>query len=99
MLYSDGDIVISDSIENDIIELLELCSKYSIREELITHYHNRDEPISEPFLSMKQTVYRYLELDEIEYVETRELYTIIGKKNESKEEQGYTPTKLLIISS
>lgn len=98
MLYSDREIVISDSIDGDVEELYNFMTKYSIRLALLTQYYNEwDEPISEPFVSIKPTVYRKSTLPEITYIDSRELLEIVGRKNESKEEKGYPATKLLLV--
>lgn len=97
MLYSDKDIVISDSITDDIQELVDFMDKYDIPQSLYTQYYNVDEPISEPFVSIKPTIYRDDILLDVTYITQRELLYIVGKKNESKEKQGYPRTKLLTL--
>jgi len=98
MLYCDRDIVISDSIDGDVEELYDFMLKYDIRLSLFTqHYNDLEEPISEPFVSIKPTIHRRATLPNIVYVDSRELLAIVGKKNESKEEQGYPRTKLLLV--
>lgn len=100
MLYSDRNIVISDSIDGDLEELYDFMNKYSINLNLLTLFLNSyDEPISEPFISIKPTRYRSSNLIEVTYVSTREILELVGKKNESKEEQGYPRTKLLLIQN
>jgi hypothetical protein len=93
MLYSDKNIVISDSFE-DKKELLEFMESKGINSRYYTEYIN-----GEPFINIKPTVFRYSELEELEYVSTQELLAIVGKKNEKKEEQGYPRTKLLLIQT
>lgn len=98
MLYSDRDIVISDSIDGDLEELYDFMTKYSIRLGLLTQYYNElDEAISEPFISIKPTIYRKSTLVEVTYVTSRELLEIVGRKNESKEEERYSGRKLLLV--
>ena len=97
MLYSDRIIVISDSIEDDVEELIEFMNNYSISHSLFTQYYNGGCPISEPFVLLKPTVYRGIELEPITYITQRELLEIVGRKNESKEEQGKSATKLLLV--
>lgn len=98
MLYSDREIVISDSLDGDMEELYDFMNKYSIRLALLTQYYNEwDEPISEPFVSIKPTIYRKTELPEVTYITSRELLEIVGRKNESKEAKGYPATKLLLV--
>jgi hypothetical protein len=98
MLYCDREIVISDSIDSDVEELYDFMMKYEIRLSLFNQsYDDMDEPISEPFISYKSTVYRQKTLGDLTYVDSRKLLEIVGKKNESKEEQGYPRTKLLLI--
>jgi len=98
MLYCDREIVISDSIEDDAEELYNFMLKYDIRLSLYTQYTNEyDEPISEPFIYIKPTVYRKSNLSEVTYITQRELLEIVGRKNESKEKKGYPSTKLLLV--
>lgn len=98
MLYSDREIVISDLIDGDLEELYDFMNKYTIRLSLLTQYYNEwDEPISEPFVSVKPTIYRNTELSEVTYITSRELLEIVGRKNESKKEKGYPSTKLLLV--
>lgn len=97
MLYSDRCIVISDLIDGDIQELVDFMDKYGINHSQFTQYYNGECPISEPFVSIKPTIYRNQDLVEVTYITERELLYKVGKKNDNKEKEGRTRTKLLTV--
>ena len=98
MLYSDKNIIISDEFTKD--ELVSFLESKKIHPRHYTEYIDiLGNPVGEPFIFIKATIYRGQELEEVVYVSTQELLEIVGRKNEKKEEQGYPRTKLLIIQT
>lgn len=99
MLYSNKKIIVSDLLgEEGALELGDFMNTHSIRRELYTEYLNsKGESISEPFINIYPTIYRYSVLTSVTYITEREMLTLLCNKNESKEKAGYPATRILTI--